>query len=45
MSFCDAAETDALERFKKVITFYVAGIHLTSTQRKPFNPILGQFIN
>jgi len=36
------AVDDPLERFKKVITFYIAGIHLTSTQRKPFNPILGE---
>jgi len=34
--------TDPLERMKNVIAFYVAGIHLTATQKKPFNPILGE---
>jgi hypothetical protein len=33
---------DPLERFKNVITFVVAGIHLTPAFRKPFNPILGE---
>lgn len=38
-----AAEcTDPLERLKYVIAFSVAGLHLTATQKKPFNPILGE---
>jgi hypothetical protein len=38
-----AAEAkDALERLKYVIAFSVAGLHLTATQKKPFNPILGE---
>eukprot|EP01087_Luapelamoeba_hula_P013720 TRINITY_DN3940_c0_g1_i1.p1 TRINITY_DN3940_c0_g1~~TRINITY_DN3940_c0_g1_i1.p1 ORF type:complete len:369 (-),score=56.19 TRINITY_DN3940_c0_g1_i1:641-1747(-) len=37
-----AEQTDPVERMKWVITFYLAGIHLTATQKKPFNPILGE---
>jgi hypothetical protein len=37
-----AACKDPVERLKYVITFSVAGIHLTATQKKPFNPILGE---
>jgi hypothetical protein len=34
--------TDPIERLKYVIAFSVAGLHLTATQKKPFNPILGE---
>ncbi|KAL6062324.1 Oxysterol-binding protein 4 [Balamuthia mandrillaris] len=37
-----AATTDPLERLKNVIAFFIAGTHLTATQKKPFNPILGE---
>jgi len=39
-----AVTTDPLERFKLVICFAVAGIHVTPAYkcRKPFNPILGE---
>lgn len=33
---------DPLERFKRVITFAVSGMHLCTGQMKPFNPILGE---
>ena len=33
---------DPLERFKNVIAFTVAGLHLCTGQLKPFNPILGE---
>ncbi|KAG6948053.1 hypothetical protein JG687_00015720 [Phytophthora cactorum] len=36
------AQNDALERFKYVITFAVAGLHHSIGQLKPFNPILGE---
>ncbi|CAI5723397.1 unnamed protein product [Peronospora farinosa] len=36
------AEKDAMERFKYVITFAVAGLHHSIGQLKPFNPILGE---
>ncbi|CAI5747327.1 unnamed protein product [Peronospora destructor] len=36
------AENDAVERFKYVITFAVAGLHHSIGQLKPFNPILGE---
>ncbi|CEG39485.1 oxysterol binding family protein [Plasmopara halstedii] len=43
-TFLNAAFTqdDALERFKYVITFAVAGLHHSIGQLKPFNPILGE---
>jgi hypothetical protein len=34
--------SDSLERFKHVIAFTVAGLHLCTGQLKPFNPILGE---
>ena len=38
-----ASETkDPLEQIKLVLSFMVAGLHLNITQRKPFNPILGE---
>lgn len=37
-----AIETDAVERLKLVITFTVSGMHQVASQRKPFNPILGE---
>ena len=37
-----AAEKDAVERFKHVIAFAVAGLPFTTTQRKPFNSTLGE---
>lgn len=37
-----ALENDILERFKNVITFVVSGMHMVASQRKPFNPILGE---
>jgi len=33
---------DPVERFKWVITFVISGLHRGTTQRKPFNPILGE---
>jgi len=33
---------DPLDRFKHVITFAIAGLSNTCTQKKPFNPILGE---
>jgi len=33
---------DPLQRMKLVITFVVSGFHQVATQRKPFNPILGE---
>lgn len=37
-----ALAADPVERFKLCITFFVAGLHRATTQRKPFNPILGE---
>lgn len=37
-----ALETDPLERLKLVATFIVSGMHQVASQRKPFNPILGE---
>jgi len=37
-----ATNPDSLERFKAVIPFAMAGLHLCSGQLKPFNPILGE---
>jgi hypothetical protein len=37
-----ALTSDPVERLKFVMCFVVAGIHLTPTYRKPFNPILGE---
>lgn len=37
-----ARTTDPLERFKLVMCFVLAGIHLAPAARKPFNPILGE---
>lgn len=31
-----------LERMKYVITFVVSGMHMVASQRKPFNPIIGE---
>lgn len=33
---------DPVERMKHVIAFAVSGLHLLTTARKPFNPILGE---
>lgn len=37
-----ALAADPLERFKQCITFFISGLHRATTQRKPFNPILGE---
>lgn len=37
-----ADQSDPLERFKFVMAFAVAGLHLSVGQLKPFNPILGE---
>ncbi|EGG13889.1 oxysterol binding family protein [Cavenderia fasciculata] len=37
-----AATSDPVERLKLVVSFTVAGLHLTSTLSKPFNPLLGE---
>ncbi|KAI9907972.1 hypothetical protein PsorP6_003228 [Peronosclerospora sorghi] len=37
-----SAQHEALERFKYVMTFAVAGLHHSIGQLKPFNPILGE---
>jgi hypothetical protein len=37
-----ALEQDSIERMKYVITFVISGMHQVATQRKPFNPILGE---
>lgn len=36
------ATDDPLEKMKYVVAFYVAGLHLNLSQRKPFNPIWGE---
>lgn len=36
------AMNDPLERMKYVITFVVSGMHQVASQRKPFNPIIGE---
>jgi len=33
---------DDLEQFKLVLSFMISGLHLNISQRKPFNPILGE---
>ncbi|CDW82058.1 oxysterol binding family protein [Stylonychia lemnae] len=33
---------DPLERMKQVITFVISGMHQVASQRKPFNPIVGE---
>ncbi|KAJ3424521.1 oxysterol-binding protein [Anaeramoeba flamelloides] len=35
-------ETDPIERMKNVVCFMFAGLHLSITNSKPFNPILGE---
>jgi len=37
-----AIKGDPVERMKHVIAFAVSGLHLLTTARKPFNPILGE---
>ena len=37
-----ALEDNVLERMKKVVTFAISGMNQIATQRKPFNPILGE---
>ena len=37
-----ALESDPVERLKFVISFIVSGMHQVATQRKPFNPIIGE---
>jgi len=37
-----AAQKDSVERMKHVITFALSGLHLLTTIKKPFNPILGE---
>ena len=37
-----ALETNPLERMKHVITFVISGMHQVASQRKPFNPIIGE---
>lgn len=37
-----ASISDQLERFKLVIAFALSGVYLTTSQYKPFNPILGE---
>lgn len=36
------AESDPLEQFKKMVTFYFTMLHIGIEQQKPFNPILGE---
>lgn len=37
-----AQTTDPVERFKIVVAFALASLHLQVTEKKPFNPILGE---
>lgn len=37
-----ALEIDPIERMKNIVAFVVSGMHMVSTQRKPFNPIIGE---
>ena len=37
-----ALEIDPIERMKNAITFVVSGMHMVASQRKPFNPIIGE---
>jgi len=37
-----ALTTDPVERLKYVVAFFLAGIHFAPSERKPFNPILGE---
>jgi len=36
------ASVDPVERLKNVVAFAISGLHLLSTSRKPFNPIIGE---
>ena len=35
-------EMDPVERMKNAITFVISGMHQVASQRKPFNPIIGE---
>jgi hypothetical protein len=37
-----ARSKSPLERFKKCITFFMSGLHMSVEMRKPFNPIIGE---
>ncbi|KJE91894.1 hypothetical protein CAOG_02957 [Capsaspora owczarzaki ATCC 30864] len=41
-SGAQSADELALQRFKSVIAFAFSGLHLSPTQRMPFNPVLGE---
>eukprot|EP00826_Nyctotherus_ovalis_P063154 TRINITY_DN9239_c0_g1_i1.p1 TRINITY_DN9239_c0_g1~~TRINITY_DN9239_c0_g1_i1.p1 ORF type:complete len:403 (-),score=118.82 TRINITY_DN9239_c0_g1_i1:177-1385(-) len=36
------ATDDPVEKMKNAVAFYIAGLHLNLTQKKPFNPIWGE---
>ena len=36
------ATDDPIEKMKYAVAFYIAGLHLSICQKKPFNPILGE---
>ncbi|CAG9334262.1 unnamed protein product [Blepharisma stoltei] len=40
--FENIGELNAIERFKKVIAMAVAGLYISPSQEKPFNPLLGE---
>lgn len=40
--FAGIGELRSLERFKKVIAMAVAGLYISPSQEKPFNPLLGE---
>jgi len=37
-----AKSTDPVERLKNVVAFAISGLHLLTTNKKPFNPIIGE---
>lgn len=39
-----AGRESGLERFKYIVTFAICMLHLSTDQRKPFNPILGETV-
>lgn len=39
-----AGRETGLERFKNVVTFGISMLHLSTEQRKPFNPIIGETV-
>eukprot|EP00475_Leptophrys_vorax_P040251 TRINITY_DN7435_c0_g1_i1.p1 TRINITY_DN7435_c0_g1~~TRINITY_DN7435_c0_g1_i1.p1 ORF type:complete len:537 (+),score=170.35 TRINITY_DN7435_c0_g1_i1:48-1658(+) len=42
ISLAAQVRNDPVQRLKHVVTFAIAGLHLTCSMEKPFNPILGE---